>query len=660
MEKSAFQASCHTFEQEFSQQIQGFQDIANNLVYYQDFTPFELKGNYTMARRMIRTLYSSMASNPTLSSLSVYFFRDVYAYTHEHSIKISELEKNWGLDFSPDSAIIQALEKNAGQPLYLPFERCEGLSGEQFLILYPFSYNYEMRGVILISISMQELASLLGNQQETVQTFLFSDGNLLSAKELPSDHYFPGSDLLSALPASGFSWEDSHIRLYAGIAGPGLSYVRIEQKNLSPSRLLWNPAAYIILSLLTAAAIAAATIFLARRSYRPVRELQKSLIEKQEFHGGPKEFQLIFSRYSTLEEKNRQLEDTVRKKFAAEQDYILRCILDGTAAQYDDFSGRALDLGIDLSAAYHLLALIHPYDADPSPLLGPLEKYAYGEMYHIRIRDNSIYLIGMDRHPPEDLLLSIQQVEGVQLSAVTENLLDLHHEYMSLQIAQGHRGTFLPLSWDSIDIEKISSSLQARDPETFAKCIHTAQNFLNSSQSLPLEARRYICFHILYTFRNYAELNLSGNQLFEPERALEQTTPAGISALLTNESNRMQALLTSQTELESKLSLSVDHVLAYVQKHYAEPDFSLQKIAAAFEVSQSYLSTFFRENYKMKLLDYCTLLRMEKAKDLLQNTNLTLEKISEQIGYFNTSSFIRRFKQLYHLTPGEFKKLKQE
>lgn len=57
----------------------------------------------------------------------------------------------------------------------------------------------------------------------------------------------------------------------------------------------------------------------------------------------------------------------------------------------------------------------------------------------------------------------------------------------------------------------------------------------------------------------------------------------------------------------------------------------------------------------MKMLDYCTLLRFEKARELL-HTDLTLLEISQQTGYYNTSSFIRRFKQVCGITPGEYKK----
>ncbi|MOA66840.1 HTH-type transcriptional regulator GadW [compost metagenome] len=46
---------------------------------------------------------------------------------------------------------------------------------------------------------------------------------------------------------------------------------------------------------------------------------------------------------------------------------------------------------------------------------------------------------------------------------------------------------------------------------------------------------------------------------------------------------------------------------------------------------------------------------MEKAKNLLAATQLPLKAIAEEVGYYNVSSFIRRFKQLSGQTPGEYR-----
>ena len=56
------------------------------------------------------------------------------------------------------------------------------------------------------------------------------------------------------------------------------------------------------------------------------------------------------------------------------------------------------------------------------------------------------------------------------------------------------------------------------------------------------------------------------------------------------------------------------------------------------------------------VLEYATEIRIERAKELLLTTRMTVREISEALGYSTSSSFIRRFKQITGETPREFGK----
>ncbi|MEG1297277.1 MAG: AraC family transcriptional regulator, partial [Niameybacter sp.] len=90
--------------------------------------------------------------------------------------------------------------------------------------------------------------------------------------------------------------------------------------------------------------------------------------------------------------------------------------------------------------------------------------------------------------------------------------------------------------------------------------------------------------------------------------------------------------------------------------NYTAPEFSIQLIADEFDTSISYLSQYFKEHMKITILEYSTLLRIEKAKEIMEFTHCNIQEVSDQIGYNNVSSFSRRFKQVTGQTPGEFKK----
>jgi AraC-like DNA-binding protein len=106
---------------------------------------------------------------------------------------------------------------------------------------------------------------------------------------------------------------------------------------------------------------------------------------------------------------------------------------------------------------------------------------------------------------------------------------------------------------------------------------------------------------------------------------------------------------------KEKTDRIVDFVTGYVENHYAT-EISLSEIADKLRVTNRYLSTYFKEKTGINFIDYLHELRIQKAKELLTETNLKIQEVTERVGYQNTNSFIRLFKKHSGLTPGEFRK----
>ncbi|MTK10890.1 MAG: helix-turn-helix transcriptional regulator, partial [Clostridiaceae bacterium] len=64
----------------------------------------------------------------------------------------------------------------------------------------------------------------------------------------------------------------------------------------------------------------------------------------------------------------------------------------------------------------------------------------------------------------------------------------------------------------------------------------------------------------------------------------------------------------------------------------------------------------FKNKMKVSPVEYIQKLRIEKAKELFLNTDLTILQIAQIIGYEHNSSFTRVFKNLEKITPAEFKR----
>jgi AraC-like DNA-binding protein len=100
----------------------------------------------------------------------------------------------------------------------------------------------------------------------------------------------------------------------------------------------------------------------------------------------------------------------------------------------------------------------------------------------------------------------------------------------------------------------------------------------------------------------------------------------------------------------------LDDLKQYIRNNCLRCEFSIQETAEHFHMLLPNLSQFFKEKTGGNILDYSTQIRMQKAKDLLADSKLTLKDISQQVGYYNVSSFIRRFKQIEGMTPGDYRK----
>ncbi|HZH58116.1 MAG TPA: response regulator [Metabacillus sp.] len=103
-----------------------------------------------------------------------------------------------------------------------------------------------------------------------------------------------------------------------------------------------------------------------------------------------------------------------------------------------------------------------------------------------------------------------------------------------------------------------------------------------------------------------------------------------------------------------KETSSIQEIEAFLRKNY-EKDITLQEIAERFFLSREYISRKFKQEYHETLTNYLTKIRIEKAKELLENPHLKVYEISYKVGYQNEKYFSKVFKKLVGLTPNEYR-----
>ncbi|WP_088102970.1 helix-turn-helix domain-containing protein [Halalkalibacter urbisdiaboli] len=100
-----------------------------------------------------------------------------------------------------------------------------------------------------------------------------------------------------------------------------------------------------------------------------------------------------------------------------------------------------------------------------------------------------------------------------------------------------------------------------------------------------------------------------------------------------------------------------ERILSYLDEHYCE-EIDFEEMAAEIGISYSYMRRIVYEMTGQSLIDNLNLRRIEKAKEMLVESNLTITKIASELGYNNAQSFNRFFRKFEGMTPSNFKQAK--
>ncbi|MBQ0059321.1 MAG: helix-turn-helix transcriptional regulator [Lachnospiraceae bacterium] len=111
--------------------------------------------------------------------------------------------------------------------------------------------------------------------------------------------------------------------------------------------------------------------------------------------------------------------------------------------------------------------------------------------------------------------------------------------------------------------------------------------------------------------------------------------------------------LVSQTKTKGRNCLYVQQVRQYVSSHIKEP-ITTADVALALSVSRGHLSTIFKQETGESLSDYIRRAKIETACLLMHSGQGTLGHLAAELGFSSQSHFIRCFRKVTGVKPGEY------
>ena len=103
-----------------------------------------------------------------------------------------------------------------------------------------------------------------------------------------------------------------------------------------------------------------------------------------------------------------------------------------------------------------------------------------------------------------------------------------------------------------------------------------------------------------------------------------------------------------------KASRTYESLCLYVQENFQRP-ISREAVAEHFGLAPNHVSRLFREVGLMHFNDYLNIVRINRAKFMLQKYRMPLKEIAAKCGYNDTAYFCRVFKKVSKVTPTEYR-----
>jgi two-component system response regulator YesN len=168
-----------------------------------------------------------------------------------------------------------------------------------------------------------------------------------------------------------------------------------------------------------------------------------------------------------------------------------------------------------------------------------------------------------------------------------------------------------------------------------------------------------ICLQLVYTLqRKLIEWDISAGSILEiaalDEQIKKRKTINQLEMWLLQYINEFAQGI--EKNMQQRNVSIVQKAILFMESHYSQ-DISLQDVAEAVYLTPNYFANLFKERTAETVLNFLADIRINKAKQLLKQSDLKLSDISGQVGYTDAKYFGQVFRKRVGVTPLEYRKM---
>jgi len=294
-------------------------------------------------------------------------------------------------------------------------------------------------------------------------------------------------------------------------------------------------------------------------------------------------------------------------------------------------------------------------------------------IFHIN-EDNQTDNVKMLVEEVHELILKEYSVDSAWgISCICKNILDIWRACEEAKVAN--------LNYEKQRVTKYSKELDEKDelyyPDLFQEKIVGSIRAADTDNIDSL-------IDILHK-ENFSNRNIGENMILELHNRIMLTLSSNfiLSDLVQDEITKINEIIKEPNikedtyfkqlksichylckEMQKKKACTqnklIQKIVSYINEQYMNSNLGLALIASMFNISEGYVSTIFKGNMGVNFADYVETVRIDSACNLLENSNDTINTISEKVGYNSVQSFRRAFKKVKGISPKELRNMNKK
>lgn len=209
------------------------------------------------------------------------------------------------------------------------------------------------------------------------------------------------------------------------------------------------------------------------------------------------------------------------------------------------------------------------------------------------------------------------------------------------------------------DIERLSEYIDHMDNAGIKLMVEHIFSRISAEENLSLQDLQTLSLNLVLSgirkipFVQFQMNRYLGKNIFSLESISKFRTIEQLQNWIVNVLQGMNELML-RDDMPEKRDI-VAEAREFISKNFNR-EITLNEISEHFFINPYYFSHLFKKKTGENYQNYLIRLRMERAKKLLEETDLKVYEICERVGYSDTNHFIKMFARMTEMNPGEYRK----